>query len=97
MRKRTVRIAALILTMIMIFCVLPVQAEETDITEMEIISEEEASELDFLSATVLSGSCGIDVRWELDETGTLTISGTGEMTDFFMQDPPYFAYRDSVS
>ena len=33
-----------------------------------------------VSDAVASGTCGEDVTWELDEDGTLTISGTGEMT-----------------
>lgn len=28
-----------------------------------------------------SGSCGADVIWTLDDEGTLTISGTGDMDD----------------
>ena len=31
------------------------------------------------ASEVDSGSCGDDVRWVLDDTGTLTISGTGDM------------------
>ena len=29
-----------------------------------------------------SGTCGENVTWELDEDGTLTISGNGAMKDF---------------
>ena len=28
------------------------------------------------------GTCGNSATWKLDSNGTLTISGTGEMTDF---------------
>lgn len=28
------------------------------------------------------GTCGDNLTWTLDEDGTLTISGSGEMTDF---------------
>ncbi|MGI6205291.1 MAG: leucine-rich repeat protein [Anaerovoracaceae bacterium] len=31
-----------------------------------------------------SGTCGDNLTWTLDEQGTLTISGTGKMTDFIM-------------
>ena len=30
----------------------------------------------------MSGKCGENVTWKLDDDGTLTISGTGEMTDY---------------
>ena len=36
-----------------------------------------------LSAEVDSGTCGDDLTWTLDASGTLTISGTGEMTDYY--------------
>lgn len=31
---------------------------------------------------VASGTCGADLTWTLDENGTLTISGTGDMDDY---------------
>lgn len=39
------------------------------------------------SATVDSGTCGDNVMWTLDDTGTLTISGTGEMDDYYLNTP----------
>ena len=33
--------------------------------------------------TVDSGECGENVTWELDSDGTLTVSGTGEMEDYY--------------
>lgn len=30
----------------------------------------------------ISGTCGDNLTWTLDEGGTLTISGTGDMTDY---------------
>lgn len=38
-----------------------------------------------------AGSCGEDLSWSLDETGTLTISGTGDMEDFGGDDSPWAA------
>ena len=35
--------------------------------------------------TVSSGSCGSNLTWELDSDGTLTISGTGEMRDYYIE------------
>ncbi len=33
--------------------------------------------------TVASGSCGANLTWKLDSDGVLTISGTGEMDDYY--------------
>ena len=35
--------------------------------------------------TLSSGSCGSNLTWELDSDGTLTISGTGEMLDYYQE------------
>ncbi len=43
--------------------------------------DDSASEVVFLS-TVASGTCGDNLTWVLDNEGTLTISGTGEMYDW---------------
>lgn len=39
-----------------------------------------------------SGTCGDNLTWTLDSEGTLTISGTGDMTDFEMsvEAPPWY-------
>ncbi len=39
------------------------------------------------AAIVSSGSCGENITWELDDSGTLTIKGTGEMTDYEYYNP----------
>ena len=38
------------------------------------------------STVVASGECGDDLIWTLDEEGTLTVSGTGDMWDFEWSD-----------
>ena len=38
------------------------------------------------ATTVASGTCGTDLTWVLDDEGTLTISGTGAMTDWSSPD-----------
>ena len=47
-----------------------------------------------------SGSCGDNLTWEFNtETGALTISGTGAMTDYSW-DPdaaPWYAYKDAIT
>ena len=53
------------------------------------------------AATVASGSCGESLNWELNSDGVLTISGTGEMTDYEWTTlngelPPWDAYKASI-
>ncbi len=46
-------------------------------------------------AVVDSGSCGDDLWWTLDEDGLLTISGSGDMPDYFTNwDQPWFDLND---
>ena len=49
------------------------------------------------AATVAPGTCGDNLTWTLDDAGTLTISGTGEMYDFYWyDDSPWYDRRESV-
>ena len=41
------------------------------------------------SAGAESGSCGPDLRWDLDDSGRLTVSGTGPMDDFGAKEAPW--------
>lgn len=48
---------------------------------------------------VASGTCGDNLTWVLDDEGTMTISGTGDMDSFQVYSPyivPWADYRDSV-
>lgn len=40
----------------------------------------------------VSGTCGEDLTWTLDESGTLTVSGTGAMYDYYAEDPQWYDY-----
>ncbi|MBQ6863816.1 MAG: leucine-rich repeat protein [Clostridia bacterium] len=37
-----------------------------------------------------SGTCGENLIWTLDDEGTLTVSGTGEMTDYGLRDSSWY-------
>ena len=49
------------------------------------------------AAEVASGECGENLTWILDDTGTLTISGSGPMTDYGSASAaPWYTHRASV-
>lgn len=74
-------------------------AEETAVTEAETAPT--AEDID-QSASAEAGNedaanvCGDNLTWELDEEGTLTISGTGEMYDYSLRAAPWDSFRKSI-
>ena len=51
------------------------------------------------AAEATSGTCGDNLTWNLDENGTLTISGSGKMKDYSRYDygrAPWYSQRDSI-
>ena len=53
--------------------------------------------IDTAEAAVSSGTCGENVNWTLTNDGTLTISGTGAMTDYVFSDgAPWYGFRSQV-
>lgn len=51
--------------------------------------------------TVAEGTCGENLTWNLDDEGTLTISGTGAMDDYVVNSDttiscPWYAYRKDI-
>jgi hypothetical protein len=51
-----------------------------------------------INATVYSGSCGDNVKYSLDtETGVLSITGTGAMTDYSnKEDVPWYGQKSNI-
>ncbi|MBE6813308.1 MAG: hypothetical protein E7523_10575 [Ruminococcaceae bacterium] len=48
--------------------------------------------------TVLdAGSCGENVRWQLETDGTLTISGSGPMEDYAYKSSPLYEHTDRIT
>lgn len=45
---------------------------------------------------VSSGNCGENVKWQLDSEGTLTISGSGVMTNYSGNGAPWFDSKESI-
>ncbi len=51
----------------------------------------------FNASAATSGTCGDNVTWSYNtSTGTLTISGTGEMKNYKSDDRPWEVYEDSI-
>ena len=49
------------------------------------------------SQSTIGGKCGEELTWELDlETGVLTISGTGAMSDWIIFETPWNSYRADI-
>ena len=50
------------------------------------------------ASTVDSGYCGMNVTWTLTSDGTLTISGKGEMNDFYLSAgaTPWYSYNGDI-
>ena len=49
------------------------------------------------AATMDSGTCGDNLTWTLDDAGTLTISGTGPMKDYDVNNPAPWRYYGTES
>lgn len=48
-------------------------------------------------AETYSGTCGDNVTWSFNtDTGKLTISGSGPMTNYYNSTAPWTSYRDSI-
>jgi len=61
-------------------------------------SSNDSSSIESSSRTILSGSCGDNVNWQLDiEVGNLTISRSGKMNDYsFGYYSPWYNYRSLI-
>ena len=58
------------------------------------------AQIPFAFAVTASGTCGDNLTWTLDDSGTLTISGAGKMDDYTTdRNPapaPWFPYKNSI-
>ena len=96
------KLLALLLSFALCFSLIPAGLAE----DIEIIDEPEdlviedgtqaVPPADGLNEVVASGECGDNLTWTLDDAGTLTISGTGDMWDFEEHSPEWYGYRDAV-
>ncbi len=59
----------------------------------------ELPETTILHFAIASGVCGVNddnLTWVLDEQGTLTISGTGEMNNYFIGEMPWYENHEVI-
>ena len=55
------------------------------------------SDLSLIANAAESGTCGENLTWTLDNDGTLTISGTGRMTEYsYSVNPPWVDYTEDI-
>ena len=66
--------------------------EEVHVKPIEKLREPEQTK-----STIASGNCGVNLIWELDDEGTLTISGSGSMDTYSMGTAPWYSeYRSAI-
>jgi hypothetical protein len=54
-----------------------------------------AQYMDYNPGNTISGTCGSDLTWTLKDS-TLTITGTGAMTDYTQEQAPWRSYADEI-
>lgn len=76
----------------------PVEDAE-DVAEDELLAETEdpfaEEEPGELGAVTASGTCGTHLTWKLED-GILTVSGTGDMTDYSYGPAPWSTYKSDI-
>ncbi len=86
------RLLASLLCGVMTVSLLPMTAS----AEEQLVVEDVSVQVDTQEAEK-SGTCGENVTWTLDDEGTLTISGTGEMYDYGDScDTPWDAFSEEI-
>lgn len=72
------------------------EVEEPQAAETEEPDEESVEDVSPSTMAATSGKCGKNVTWKLDRKGTLTISGSGKMTDCDFEGAPWYANREKI-
>lgn len=86
------RIGALLLSLALCLALLPMGIWAAEPNAVQSTADVEGENIP------TSGTCGENLTWNLDlETGTLTISGTGEMEDYDSQDSvPWYNFHNNL-
>ncbi len=80
--KKTKKILSVFLALLMIFSSVPLSGSLADFSLFTLKSS---------AAEVSSGECGENLTWVLDDEGTLTISGEGEMSNYSSRKTPWYS------
>ena len=83
--RNKLKIMGLVLTMVLLIASLGVFSLTASAAEATIIAQGEC------------GAEGSSVQWKYDNTGTLTISGTGAMADFSVGASPWYDYETEIT
>lgn len=89
--KNLMLAAGIIMLLLMITC-MSVYAGDEGIKQSNISAKDKAG-----ASVVISGSCGYNLTWTLDDEGILVISGTGSMTSASSStDSPFYGILSSI-
>ena len=76
------RFLSILLTAVLLLCAVPLGLGLVDTA--------------YAAETANSGTCGDNVTWRLSDDGVLTISGTGAMEDYDIDNAPWYSFRSQV-
>ncbi len=82
MQRASIRLMSLVLCLLMVITMLPAQALAADDWDSNSTGSLYAVS-DKSTVAGGGGKCGDNLTWTLDDTGLLTISGTGDMWDYY--------------
>lgn len=89
MKKTLKRSLSFLLAITIIFSSMYVGLSEVDFSGLFVVKAKAAS----------SGTCGSKLTWTLNDSGLLTISGTGDMTDYFWSSSncPWYSVSSNIT
>ena len=89
--KNLLLAAGIIMLLLLITCI-SVYADDEDIKQSNVSAKDRAG-----ASVVISGSCGYNLTWTLDDEGILVISGKGSMTSASAStDSPFYGILSSI-
>ena len=94
MKKTLKRSLSIILAVTMVLSSAYVGLKEVDFSE--VFTFNLFKDLAVKSEAASNGTCGTNLTWELDDEGTLTISGEGAMSDFSSSSTPWSSLKNSI-